>query len=377
MKITYDSQIFGAQTYGGVSRYFCEIASRIARMEGMDVSITAPMHINAYIEHLPSDIVSGFPSPATNFFRKYLRNNYADFASRAFSLLLGDCMVRLSTPDILHETYFSPYKLGSRNLRRVITIHDMIHEKFPDSFPNADKTARYKAKAAARADHVICVSESTRKDVLNIMDLPYSKTSVIHHGFNLMDSRINSGQKSSSFIDSPYLLYVGNRRGYKNFSAFLEVYGTSPELKDEFSLVCFGGGSFNIHELKMIENLNIPKKRIIQLTGDDQLLATLYQNAIAFIYPSLYEGFGIPPLEAMSYGCPVICSNVSSIPEVVGKAGEYFDPRNLASMRSAINRVLSSIDYRNSMTLEGYKHLKCFSWDSCAANTVEVYRSLI
>jgi glycosyltransferase involved in cell wall biosynthesis len=106
------------------------------------------------------------------------------------------------------------------------------------------------------------------------------------------------------------------------------------------------------------------------------LLAKLYKFARAFIYPSLYEGFGIPPLEAMSHGCPVVCSNTSSIPEVVGDAGEYFDPVDTGSMREAIEHVVGSDSHRNLLIAKGYERLKSFSWDRCAAETLDVYRRL-
>ena len=194
MKIAYDSQIFCAQTYGGVSRYFCEIATRIARYPGVEVAITAPMHINAYLEHVPPGIVTGFRAPNTDRFQARSGKNYPRMALRGLGLLMGDLMLRAKSPDIVHETYFSPFRLGPRRARRVLTIHDMIHERFASSFPHADKTARYKARAAARADHVICVSESTRRDAIEILGLPLDKTSVIYHGFDLMNVAANNAE---------------------------------------------------------------------------------------------------------------------------------------------------------------------------------------
>jgi glycosyltransferase involved in cell wall biosynthesis len=377
MKIAFDSQIFTLQEYGGISRYFCEIASRIANETGTQVYITAPMHINAYLENVPQGIMSGFRAPNTDHFQTKKGVNYPRLARRGLGLLMGDWMLRAINPDIVHETYFSPYRLGSRRARRVLTIYDMIHEKFASSFPHTDKTARYKAQAAERADHVICISEATRRDAIEILGLHPDKTSVIYLGFDLMNK---AGARVEELVlptREPFLLYVGNRGGHKNFFRLLEAYGTSSQLKTEYKLVCFGGGEFHADELKSMQSLGLDSNQVMQLGGGDELLAQLYEHASAFIYPSLYEGFGIPPLEAMSHDCPVICSNTSSIPEVVGDAGEYFDPADTESMRSTIERVVTSDNHRKLLIRRGHDRLKCFSWDRCAKETLDVYRMLI
>jgi glycosyltransferase involved in cell wall biosynthesis len=376
MKIAYDSQIFCIQTYGGVSRYFCEIASRIAKEPDVQVSIAAPMHFNAYLAHMPAGIVSGFRVPNMDRFRTDSGKNYPHMALRGLNLLMGDLMLRAMRPDIIHETYFISYRPGSRRARRVITIHDMIHEKFPTNFPYSDKTARYKALAAKRADHIICVSESTRRDAIEILGLPPDKVSVIYHGFDLMKATASNVEEQALSTNGPFLLYVGHRGGYKNFLRLLEAYSASATLKTEYKLVCFGGGAFLQDELNAMQALGMSTGQVIQLGGDDQLLAKLYSGASAYILPSLYEGFGIPPLEAMSYGCPVVCSNTSSIPEVVGDAGEYFNPADTESMRAAIEHVVSSESHRTLLIARGHERLKNFSWDRCASQTLDIYRKL-
>ncbi|MDH4153339.1 MAG: glycosyltransferase family 4 protein [Nitrospira sp.] len=368
MKIAYDSQIFCSQTYGGISRYFCETASRIAKEPDVQVVIAAPMHINAYLENVSPKIVSGFRAPPAAAHFHPLR--------RRLGLVFGDLMLRAMAPDLVHETFFHGYPLGSRRTRRVLTIYDMIHEKFASSFPHTDKTARYKALAAERADHVICISESTRQDALEILGLSPGKTSVIYLGFDLMKGVNNKVEGLVEPIGEPYLLYVGKRGGYKNFLRLLEAYGTSSQLKSHYTLICFGGGAFKADELRALQSLGLDGARVKHLEGDDQLLAEFYERASAFIFPSLYEGFGIPPLEAMSHDCPVVCSNTSSIPEVVGDAGEYFDPHDVEAMRVAIERVVMSDSHRKLLIAKGRVRLKRFSWDRCAAETLDVYKKL-
>ena len=365
MKIAFDPQIFSGQVYGGVSRYICEIASRICKNSEETVKIVAPMYVNAYLDNLPKDILSGFQSP---FPYEFLRLH-----QRVASMVFGDLMLRFMRPDIIHETYYFKYPLGPSSASRVLTIYDMIHEKFESQFQYGDKTAKHKAAAAARADHIICISESTKIDVMNILGIKPDKITVIRLGFDLMTSPHN-------FVGHDgrdYLLYVGTRGGYKNFLPMLEAYASSEALRSKYDFICFGGGAFNADELKEIHTLNLNPKNVIQLSGDDALLANYYKNASAFVFPSLYEGFGIPPLEAMSYGCPVVCSDTSSIPEVVGDAGQYFDPYDKKSMQEAIEIVINSSELRNSLIAKGYLRLKEFSWDKCANATLSVYKSLV
>jgi glycosyltransferase involved in cell wall biosynthesis len=178
-------------------------------------------------------------------------------------------------------------------------------------------------------------------------------------------------------VTVPYLLYVGSRRYYKNFKALLQAYALNQQLSDEFKLVCFGGGRLSLAEKAEIQRLKIKEDRILYLEGGDRLLANLYKNAAVFIYPSLYEGFGIPPLEAMSLGCPVVCSNVSSIPEVVGAAGRYFDPNDIEDIGSAIESVVFSENSRTELIVRGSHRAAQFSWRKCAQETYSVYKKLL
>jgi len=367
MKIAYDPQVFFEQSYGGVSRYFCEIASRIAMEKDAQVSLIAPMHINAYLENLPSHIVSGFRLPGTEHLNLFLR---------ALGMLAGDVMLRTLSPDVVHETYFFPFRTGPKRVRRVLTIFDMIHEKFASSFTPTDRTAQFKSLAADRADRIICISESTRQDVMELLGVSQEKISVIHLAGNLISPAEPPSGQMQSLINEPFLLYVGNRGRYKNFSRLLQAYGNSQELQKNFRLICFGGGPFTISEMEAISHLGSCSKQLIQLGGSDHLLATLYHYASVFVYPSLYEGFGLPPLEAMSLGCPVACSECSSIPEVVGDAGEYFDPADSESMTSAILRILSSDALKSSLVAKGYQRSQSFSWNRCASETLDIYKSL-
>lgn len=248
----------------------------------------------------------------------------------------------------------------------------MIHERFPSAFPQHDRTSELKRMATQRADHVICISESTRNDLLEFFDLPENKVSVVYLRFDSLTTII-----TETDIKKPYLLYVGYRGSYKNFDGFLRAYASSSWLRNNFDVVCFGGGAFSIDEKKLFDDLKLSDDKLIQMNGDDSKLASIYRNDALFVYPTFYEGFGIPPLEAMSLGCPVACSNNSSIPEVVGNAAEYFDPKDNESMCTAMERVLNS-SLRQAELIK-YGHVRCaqFSWERCAEETLAIYRGLV
>jgi glycosyltransferase involved in cell wall biosynthesis len=176
---------------------------------------------------------------------------------------------------------------------------------------------------------------------------------------------------------APYLLFVGRREGYKNFGGLLAAVGRTPRLRDESHIVAFGGSPLSSMQVAEAEAAGVSPERLLHVSGGDEILANLYKGATALVYPSMYEGFGLPPLEAMSYGCPVCVSNASSIPEVVGDAGEYFDPDDPDDIASAISRVVFDPERRQALSVAGRKRAAMFTWAACAERTAEVYRRLV
>jgi len=222
-----------------------------------------------------------------------------------------------------------------------------------------------------RADRVICVSKNTQQDLVDIFGIPIEKTIIVHHGFTL-----GCSEKSQCLNRKrPFLLYVGARSGYKNFDSLLRVFASSSVLRDDFDLLAFGGGAFSAKENEQIKKLSL-QGNVEQLSGNDALLANLYQQATLLIYPSFYEGFGIPLLEAMGFECPVVCSNASSIPEVVGDAAYLFDPVDVDAMGAALEAVVNSPGLRSDLVSRGKKRIDLFSWQRTASETMDVYREL-
>ena len=236
--------------------------------------------------------------------------------------------------------------------------------------------SRGNPQSVGRADHVICVSETTKRDLLCLTGIDPDKVSVVYHGFDLLNDTEEREDRKKNLVGQPYILYVGNRGGYKNFDRLLTAYSIRRSINEHCKLVCFGGGKFNSRELRLFARLGLPEGKVVWIGGDDMVLANLYHHALAFIYPSLYEGFGIPPLEAASRGCPVVCSNGGSIPEIIGNAGEFFDPYDEDSIAQAIERIISDTERTEELRVLGKQNLSRFSWSSCAKETYKIYESL-
>lgn len=369
MKVVFDHQIFFLQRYGGISRYFRELSVRLARAADTRVSVVAPFHIN---EYLRSGAGFGLGWP----YFGYQFRHAARLRNRARRFLLPRLYAQHRDADIIHETYFSEAAFGTARAR-VTTVYDMIYEIYPQYFPDAVHVTRAKRRAVDRCDHVICISEATRRDLVRIFDVAPERTSVIHLGYDLVPSGGTAASGLATGTESrPYVLFVGNRGEHKNFDRLAQAFAGSALLLEGFDLVAFGGRPFGGAESQLFRQLGIAD-RVRYVAGDDTLLASHYRGAAVFAYPSLYEGFGIPPLEAMSFDCPVACSSTSSIPEVVGDAAAFFDPESVDSIRATLERVAGSDGLRLELVARGRERLKAFSWQRCADETSEVYARLL
>jgi glycosyltransferase involved in cell wall biosynthesis len=365
MKIAFDHQTFTMQRYGGISRYFSKLA---LEFHGMDqqVKVFAGIYQNHYLSKLPPEIVKG------NYMANYPKKTGTIF--NYFNHFLTQGQIQNYSPDILHETYYAFAKPKKNKAPRVVTAYDMIHEIFPESFPKNDPLTHRKKAAFQRADHIISISQSTKEDMIRLFGIPEEKISVVHLAADLP-------QKNSGILKKqegkPFILFVGARDAYKNFNAVLRAVASSTSLKKDFDILAFGGGGFSEQEKGLISQLGLASTQVRQIGGDDEILAGLYQTASAFVYPSLYEGFGLPPLEAMGYGCPVISSNTSSMPEVIGEAAEFFNPESVDDLSAAMERVLYSQERKALLIEKGKKRMMDFSWNTCAKETLAIYNQLV
>lgn len=363
MKVWFDHQIFSIQRYGGVSRYFVELLHGLRQIEGIDADVIAPAHINAYLRGNDSRHPLSFALP---FPKKGLRYRPA-FTAPLFRLANW-----IGSPDVIHETH---YLLGSRHLskraRVVTTCHDMIFEKRPEWVPGSADRAALKRKTFERADAIICISNHTRNDLIDIYPDMESKAVTIYHGVD----HAPAPDCVAVDLPKPYLLYVGTREGYKNFNPMINALGRSKLLRERFHLVCFGGGLVSAEERRLSLDAGFPPERIHHYSGSDSLLAYFYKHAAAFVFPSLYEGFGMPLTEAMAQGCPIACSSASCFPEVCGDAAVYFDGQDIDDMSNVIEALV--MQPRDQMQIALTNRSSQFSWRRCVAETTRVYQSIV
>ena len=360
-KILYDNQMFTFQRFGGVTRYFADL---IYNLPADEFAAYIPMKYceNHYITesygHKYETI--GFPK------------NYR-IRRRIYSLF-NSCMakkaIRHSDYDIFHPTYYDPYFLKEVKERQkpfVLTIHDMTFERYPQNVLIYDRTIQHKKRLVAEADHIIAVSENTKRDIVEILGTDPAKISVVHHGYKPVTD------VAPQLFDH-YVLYVGERKGYKNFlpwlAAIRPLFDTDPNLK----IVCTGS-PFSKAETEQFTQWGIGN-RLIHISANDAQMASLYRHALCFVFPSRYEGFGIPILEAFNGGCPVCLSNASCFPEVAGDAALYFDPCDAQSMHDTLKELLTSNTLRNGLKQKGTLRGKDFSIERMVEQTCNVYRNL-
>jgi len=363
--VVYDYQTFSLQQYGGISRYFCEIAPRVHRAQGFEVRIVAPVHFNAYLARC--DV------PKTAHYMRKLWKTGPLF--RAVNRAVSPRLMQRHKPSLVHRTFFEPLDWPS-GVPVIVTVHDMINELFPGSFVTTDVTASNKRLCVERADHIVCNSHFTANDLIRLTGISRKKVSVTHLGYSdVFTATAPLDEKPPH--PRPYLLYVGHRAGHKNFDAAIAAFAASQRLCGDLDFVAFGGLPFSNAERGRMAALRLAPNRVLRWSGSDSELARAYRGARALVYPSTYEGFGIPPLEAMSAGCAVVCSNTSSIPEVVGEAALMFNPDDIESIRQAMEAVCLDDSTRSALIAAGKTRVRQFSWDKCAADTQAVYESLL
>lgn len=276
--------------------------------------------------------------------------------------------VKNHSPAVVHRTYYPIRDMVGNKKPHVETLHDLWDER---SNMHHDKGAIFrsfiKKRACQRADAVVCVSEHTRDEAIDRWPALAHKITVIPHGVRPL-----SLKPIAPNIDRPYFLFVGKRGQYKNFIMAAEALQRSGL---DHAIVCFGGGPFSEIERRALSGLKIID-RVEQISGGDDQLAGLYTHATALLYPSSFEGFGLPLLEAMVHQCPVIASPLTSLPEVGGDAVIYADPRFPDSWEVALQRVVSDPILAKDLRLRGRCRSELFSWRRSAELHSKLYQTM-
>ena len=356
MKVYIDDQIFGLQPRGGISRYFVELARAFREDAGLDVEVTTPS-LWTINEHL---LEAG--------------------GGRRLPTRLGDrrrilrAVNRLSAPnrsDVVHHTYYDAAYLtrGGSDSLRVTTVYDMIPELLPENFPDGNPHLDKRAYVEA-ADLVLCISESTKNDLLDVYGPVRAPIRVIPLG---VDPRFGHTSPRPARFPERYVLFVGNRGGYKDFSVLAEAFAAA-RLPDDVALMAVGGGRFTEEELRLLGRLGLAAQARQAALRDDEMPGA-YAHAVCFVFPSRYEGFGLPTVEAMAAGSPVVLADTSSNPEVGGDVALYFDPGDAEGLSRLLQAVWEDPADRAHRALRGRDRARLFTWANTARLTAAAYRA--
>jgi glycosyltransferase involved in cell wall biosynthesis len=372
LDLVVDGVIFQYQARGGVSRIYSEIlprmcaqdpSLRIALLLKESRALKQPLPVHPAITHVSVPHVNPYLRPA-----RVWGSNAAKVRRLVDRLWIGD-----GAGKIWHSTYFT--QPDSWRGAQVVTVVDMIYERYRSLFnePYDEHFREQKRRAVSNAAAVICISETTERDVQDYYGVPADKTFVVPLAHSDSFYPLPSGDHD----DSPrkaFLLYVGKRTQYKNFELLLEAFG-SWRGRTDVDLVVVSDSDWTPEEQRSLAKFDLESRVQLLIDIDDEQLRRLYGQAVAFVYPSLYEGFGIPLLEAMACGCTVVASDIPSTREVAADCPMYFEPTSAEDLRAVLDKALQEVgnEERRAAAIE---HAATFSWNNTALQTLEIYRSV-
>ncbi len=353
MKVHFDDQIMRHQRRGGVSRYFVELVREFENDPDLGVRVDLDWRGSGN-EHA---IDAGLGREASRR-DQWLERLQQRLPSRA--------------ADIVHPTWYYPDRLPDpAGPPMVVTVVDMIPELLPDVFTNRSQHLG-KEEFAKRARAILCISESTRRDLRQIYGPLDATVEVVHLG---VGGEFRPGQVPGQPLPEDFLLFVGNRRAYKDFAVALDAFAGVRAEHPGLSLVAVGGGKLTGEELADIRRLAL-EGSVHRVDATDTELPALFGAARAFLFPSRYEGFGLPTLEAMACGTPVVLADSSSHPEVGGDAALYFAPGDASALGAQILRILGDGELATGMVARGLERAAAFTWRRTAIQTRDVYAAV-
>ena len=383
MKVLIDHQIFQNQRFGGISRYFFELMEDF-RKRDLDFDLSLLYSNNEYIKGFANIQSESIDSAGYNDFlsgkefrgKAFLYNLYkktkpqvAPFRQQNLDNTIGK--LKKGDFDVFHTTYYDDYfldHLGGKPF--VITVYDLIHQIYPEYFPLNIIDKNY--NILDKASKIIAISESTKKDLIDYYGLPAEKIEVTY-----LASSLQAGSETIKIDDLPskFILFVGNRTIYKNFYFFAEILSRVMKNHPDIELVCTGS-KFSEEERTFINKLGI-QNRVRNYFVNDAELIMLYKNAMFFAFPSMYEGFGIPILEAYENECPVLLAQNSSLEEIGGDAAHYFSSKSITSLENSLEELITNDLLRKTLVQKGKMRLQDFSWETTAEQTIEIYKEAI
>jgi len=356
MRILYDGRIFQKQKTGGINRYFAEIISGLPAdyhplVTGVeDLGKNAPRHPNLEQPH------------------------FKLFRPGRISVRLRDRWWKprlLGGLDLFHPTYYdltSGYALSDFKCPMVTTVHDLIHARFPLQSDDAAEIIQAQRESVLRADRVVCVSKSTERDLLEFIPEAAGKIDVIYHGSSFP---VNGACEATDIHENPSFLYVGGRWGYKNFQLLLRAFAKAASLVPNIRLV-LAGYPLAPEERWQMHFLGIADRVTSVVFPEEPALEQLYRKSIALLYPSRYEGFGLPPVEAMACSCPAIVSNQPALLEVCGAAALHCDADDSVELSRLMRIIHDDPVRRAGLIAAGRDRVARFTWRATARILLDV-----
>ena len=359
MRVRFSPDIFRIERFGGVSRYITEVHGGLLA-EGVDSRILAGLHRNEYLAH--TERVLGWSIDGLRPVR--LRQAVSKVADRALERVWAAGQDRAT---IYHKSYFDRAVPTGPTL--AVTVYDMIHERYPEAVGPRDRTVEAKRRWCEAADVVFAISSQTRDDLLERYGLDPARVRVTHLGV----STTPPDGCPPGTGGRPFVLYVGDRsRPYKNWPTLVDAVDRLPV---EVCLVCFGPPA-SAGELALLHERRL-SDRVVFAGGDDAALASAYASAAVLAYPSRYEGFGLPPLEAMAHGCPVVAGRAGSLPEVLGDAAWLVDPDDVDALAHALATVVDGGPDAERLRSAGPARAATYTWTATVDATLEGYRAAL
>lgn len=368
-RIGIDARLFGTAQAVGIGQYTEELIRHLVKQDPN----------NQYQIFLSPKSWAGFPIYAPNLAKVKVSFPHYSLAEQ----VLYPETLRRANLDLIHFTNFNS-PIWWRGTPSVVTIHDLTLWFFTGRTHKSwwHRWAYRLAitKACQNARQIIAITQATKQDIGRILKIPDAKITVIYESVAERYRPINDAVKIENItrkfnISKPYLLYVGQWRQHKNVVRLIRAFHSlRRRYQINYQLVLAGKIDRQCPEiLATINQLGIKSEVILTGYIPDADLPLLYNGATAFIFPSLYEGFGLPPLEAMACGTPVVSSRASCMPEVLGEAAHYFDPTNIEDMVRAMIEVINNYALKQTLRAAGFKQVKKYSFTQMAQQTIEVY----
>ena len=371
--IGIDARLFGTAQAAGVGQYAEELVRYLVKHDTT----------NQYRVFVTADAATNFPIYAPNLTKSAVPFKHYTYSEQ----FLYPNTLKGAGLDLIHYTNFNS-PIFFKQTKSIVTIHDLTLWFFPGrKQKGAFKQLLYRIvirQACRNAHHIIAITEATKQDIVKLLKIDPAKITVVYEAaserYHQLIQPANLEQIKRKFnIAKPYFLYIGQWRAHKNVIRLIRAFALlRRRYQLDYQLVL--GGKIDLvypEVMSTIKELGLQDEVVLTGYISDDELPYLYNGAECFVFPSLYEGFGLPPLEAMACGTPVVSSNVSCMPEVLGDAAIYFDPLNVEDMAKAMAEVGKNYTLKRELKAKGLRQAKLYSFDRMAEETLAVYRKVL